>query len=94
MDKIYELTLVLPEDTTEEGAKVLLEGLLQKTGGEIKTFDFWGVRELTYPIKKMSRGAYILFDLQLKPKEVSDLGIRLKQTESVLRHLLVIKSTK
>ena len=91
MDKIYELTLVLPEDITEKGAKSLLEGLLQKTGGEIKAVDFWGVRELAYPIKKKTRGMYFLFDLVLTAKQVLDLGMRLKQSEDILRHLLVTK---
>lgn len=94
MDKrTYELTLVLPDDTTEKDSSVLIKDLLQKTGGEVVSSDFWGKKDLMYSIKKQNKGNYSHFVLSLAPASAVDLAARLKNSEQLLRHLLVIKNS-
>ncbi len=95
MDKRnYELVLVVPTETTEKQNKDLLDQILQKTGGEIASGDFWGKKDLSYPLKKQRSAVYSRFDLRLSPKEAVDLTSRLNLNEKVYRHLLVIKNVK
>src|SRR5687767_8906345 len=92
--RIYELTLLLPEDTSEKEVKTVVDEFLGKSGGEVKSFDFWGKKDLSYPIKKKNKANYGFFELSLMPSEAVELSNRLKLNEKVMRYLLVIKSTK
>lgn len=95
MDKrIYELTLLLTDETSEKEVKASVEELLQKSGGEISSFDFWGVKDLSYPIKKKNKAAYGFFEVSLAASEAVELANRLKLNENILRYLLVIKNIK
>src|SRR5690349_21370251 len=95
MDKrTYELTLLLPEETSEKEVKTIIEELLQKSGGEMKSFDFWGKKDLSYPIRKMNRAIYGYAEVEMLPTQAIELSNRLKLNEKLLRHLLVIKTTK
>lgn len=92
--KTYELTLVLPEETSEKEAKAVITELIAKSGGESTSFDFWGKKDLAYPIKKQTRGIYGFSELVLAPSQAIDIASRLRLNEKLLRHLLVIKTTK
>jgi len=92
--KIYELMVVLPQDATQKKAEELVKSLLAKGGGKVMTVDFWGKKQLVYPIKKQMQGVYVCFDLELGLKEVLELQKRIKLEEGLLRHLLVIKKNQ
>ena len=90
MNKMYELTVLLPLDSTEKSANALIEGLLKKSGGKIASVDFWGKRDMAYPIKKNTQAIYVLFNLEMEPPQVSELEKRLRIDENVIRYLIVV----
>ncbi|MEK7617127.1 MAG: 30S ribosomal protein S6 [Patescibacteria group bacterium] len=88
----YLLTLVLKPDQDEKERKVLLDSLTKKIVGEdgkVKKEDLWGVRELSYPIKRQTKGFYAHFELDADPSSVKGLDKTLKVEEDILRYLLV-----
>ena len=88
----YYLTLVLKSDLEEKERKSLLDSLVEKvTGkdGKISKEDFWGVRDLVYPIKKQNKGFYAHFELETDPSVANIIDKNLRVEENVLRYLLI-----
>ncbi|MBI2196922.1 30S ribosomal protein S6 [Candidatus Daviesbacteria bacterium] len=90
----YYLTLVLRPDLEEKERKVLLDSISKKvsgTEGKIEKEDLWGVRTLTYPIKRNTSGYFAHFEISGDPKNVKGLDKSLKVEEDILRYLLIRK---
>jgi len=92
--KNYELMLVLPDGKQQKEAEALVKEWLGKSGGKVVKVDFWGKRDLVYPIKKQMKGVYVLFELELAADEVTELQKRIKLEEGLLRNLLVVKNQR
>jgi small subunit ribosomal protein S6 len=92
--KNYELMLVLPDGKQQKEAEALVKEWLSKSGGKVVSVDFWGKKDLVYPIKKQMKGVYVLFELELAADEATELQKRIKLEEGLLRHLLVVKNQR
>ncbi len=93
--KTYELVLIINAQL-EAGKQTKLVADVSKTvkdlGGEVKKEDKLGLKEFAYPIKKQLQGVYVDFELNLDPATVKKLEDKLATEESILRHLLVLKT--
>ena len=88
----YNLTLVLKSDMDEKERKTLLDSCVKNLVGEdgkVTKEDLWGVRDLSYPIKKQSKGFYAHYQISADPKGAKGLDKTLKLEEDVLRYLLI-----
>lgn len=89
--RTYEVLFILSPQVTEEEATALIDdfrAVAQKNGATIKNEEAWGRRRLAYPIQKFTEGNYHLFVLE-SADSLSELDRRMKNAESVLRHLIV-----
>ena len=86
----YELTVIFPleEDQHKAGRELVLADLAAH-GAEIEKTDEVGDRELAYPIKKRSRGRYVLFTLKMDPAKLFDLDKKFKLNNDLLKYLFV-----
>jgi small subunit ribosomal protein S6 len=87
----YEIMLVLQPDLGEEKTKTLLEEmkvLIKEAGGKIFHEDMWGLRELTYMIKKQKQGYYAVYDFTANPAKVKEFEKQLNIYPGVLRYLI------
>ena len=76
----------------EKIRKTLLDSMVKKLTGEdgkVSKEDLWGVRDLSYPIKKQSKGFYAHYQISADPKGAKGLDKILKVEEDILRYLLV-----
>jgi small subunit ribosomal protein S6 len=92
MNSTYELTVIVrPELSEDERDKVLskIEALVTGAGGEIKSRDMWGRRELAYSIKKYTEGVYVLFTFNAPNESIKDIDYKVKINDDIIRHLLV-----
>lgn len=88
----YYLTLVLKPELEEKERKALLDSMSKKalgTEGKIVKEDLWGVRSLTYPIKRNTSGYFAHFEISADPKDIKGLDKTLKVEEDILRYLLI-----
>jgi small subunit ribosomal protein S6 len=88
----YELTIIGKPDLDNTNLTVLIErvkGYVTTEGGSIEKTDLWGMRHLTYPIRKFRDGHYVHMVIKLDGSAVSKIEGRLRLTEEVIRHLLV-----
>lgn len=89
--RVYELTVIFPVETKEEKAKKLVGSIIDKAGGSLSEFDYWGEKELAYPIKKNKRAVYAHMEIEIKAAKVKDLERRIGLEEKIMRSLLTIK---
>lgn len=88
----YELTFIGRPDLDPVNMTALIEkvsGYVTAEGGIIKRVDAWGMRRLTYPIKKLREGQYVFMPIQLEGSSVARVEQRLKLVEDCIRYLLV-----
>ena len=88
----YETMVILKADLPEaEVSKVIakFEGIVCNDGGEVIKKDAWGVRKLAYPIRKVTRGAYYVYDVATTQANVAELDRIMKLDEGVLRAMTI-----
>ena len=84
----FILTPVLSEDDAKKAINTFVE-LLKTQGAEIIHQEYWGLKNLRYPIQKKTTGIYHLVEYKAPAKAVDILEIAFRRDESVLRYLTV-----
>lgn len=86
----YNLTVLIKNDLDEKARQELL-GDVQKSFGKLIKEDLWGVRGLSYPIKRQDKAFYALYEFEAEPNVISSLDKKLKLNEDIIRYLLIKK---
>lgn len=93
--RTYELAIVADPRLSDDEFVALVDEskqLIANRGGEVVREESWGKRKLAYPIHKLTEGRYTFLYLQMEPKVsglLSEVELRLKQNDKVLRYLTV-----
>jgi small subunit ribosomal protein S6 len=88
----YETTFILTPVLSEDEAKKAINAyvdLLKTHGAEIIHQEYWGLKNLRYPIQKKTTGIYHLVEYKSEAKALQTLEIAFRRDESVLRYLTV-----
>ena len=88
----YELVYIIQPNLDDEGVKAVDDRIGRAINGEdgtIESTDYWGKRQLAYPIKGHFEGHYILHNLSMPPTAVQNVERQLRLSEDVLRFLVV-----
>ncbi len=88
----YEVMIVLAPDQAEDGFNKHLERfkkIIEDGGGSIVNDDRWGIRSLSYPIKKYDQGFYTVIEWESTPDLLTELDHTLRLDENVLRHMVI-----
>lgn len=88
----YEVMTVFQtkEDVFAKGKEIVREELV-KAGATITKEEDMGERELAYPVKKQTRGHYILFEAAIDPEKITEIDKSLKLHGEVMKFLFVRK---
>ena len=91
--KKYELVFVADPRLSEEDVVALTDeyrGMLTAGGSNILKEESWGKKRLAYPIRKLSEGYYVLYNVELDTgNPFPEIERRLEQNDKVLRYLTV-----
>lgn len=88
----YEVMVILHPDLGDEKTKEEFDEirkLITGNDGEIYHEDVWGLKDLSYSIKKQDKGFYIVLNFSMEPGKVKDVERNLTIQKSVLRFLLI-----
>ena len=86
----YEHVLIMRQDISPQQAEALneeLKTLIEGLGGHIAKIEYWGLRNLTYRIKKNRKGHYSLLAIDAPSAAVKEMERQLSINEDVLRYL-------
>ena len=88
----YENVFIARQDVSSAQVETLtdtLANLVTEHGGKVTKREYWGLRNLSYRIKKNRKGHYILLNLDAPPAAVNELERNMRINEDVLRYLTV-----
>jgi small subunit ribosomal protein S6 len=89
---LYEHVVISRQDISPQQAEALndqLKHLVEEGGGSVAKIEYWGLRNLTYRIKKNRKGHYSLLAIDAPAETVKEMERQLSINEDVLRYLTV-----
>jgi small subunit ribosomal protein S6 len=88
----YEHTLIARQDLSPQQAQALAEtysAVLTEHGAEVTKTEYWGLRNLSYRIKKNRKGHYLHLNLRAPADAITELERQERLSDDVLRYLTV-----
>ena len=89
---LYEHVIIARQDISPQQAEPLndsLKTMLEEQGGHVAKIEYWGLRNLTYRIKKNRKGHYSLLAIDAPAAAVKEVERQLSLNEDVLRQLTI-----
>jgi len=86
--RTYETILIFHPDVAGDAYNDAVEkfkGVLTEQGSQILKVDEWGTRKLAYPIKKQTRGAYVLLAYEASPEVITEFERRLRLDDAIMK---------
>jgi small subunit ribosomal protein S6 len=88
----YETIIILQPDLGEDDIKIVtgkVQDVITSFKGELHRMDDWGVRKLSYSIRKCARGRYYYVRYDGAAEMIAELERRIRLDEKVLRYQTV-----
>jgi small subunit ribosomal protein S6 len=88
----YESVFIARQDISPAQAEALADtftGIVKERGGDVTKREYWGLRSISYRIKKNRKGHYILLNLDAPPPAVQEMERNMRLNEDVLRFMTV-----
>ena len=89
---LYETVFIVRQDATANQVETLTQDytkIIRDNRGDVAKTEFCGLRTLAYPIKKNTKGHYVLMNVKAESDVVKEVERQMKLNENVLRHLTV-----
>jgi len=89
---LYEHVLIARQDISAQQAEQLnedLKALIEGQGGHIAKIEYWGLRNLSYRVKKNRKGHYSLLAIDAPVASVKEMERQLSLNEDVLRYMTI-----
>jgi small subunit ribosomal protein S6 len=90
--RCYEHTFIARQDLSPQQAQALAEtysGVLTEHGAEVTKTEYWGLRNLSYRIKKNRKGHYLHLNVRAPAEAINELERQERLSDDVLRYLTV-----
>ncbi|WP_139973523.1 30S ribosomal protein S6 [Ochrobactrum sp. CGA5] len=89
---LYEHVLLARQDISQQQVDALVEqykGVLEANGGKVGKVEAWGLRPLTYRIKKNRKAYYTLLNIDAPAAAVAEMERQMRINEDVLRFMTI-----
>ena len=89
---LYEHVFLARQDLSPQQVEEMttqFKGVIEGLGGKIAKSEYWGVKSLTFRIRKNRKAHFTLFNLDTPPAAVAELERQQRINEDVLRYLTV-----
>ena len=87
----YELVLLVHPDQSDQvvGMVERYIKLVQDNGGTIHRLEDWGRRQLAYPINKIHKAHYVLFNVETDGETLAELEELFRYNDAIIRSLVM-----
>ena len=91
--KNYEVLFILDPVMDDEAKNTMIERVKEiiNDGGEAGEVDIWGTKKLAYEINKKKDGYYVVIQFKANSDMPKELDRRLRISDSIMRHIIVLK---
>jgi small subunit ribosomal protein S6 len=89
---LYEHVFLSRQDASAQQVEELtthLKGVIEQMGGKIAKLEQWGVKSLSYRLRKNRKAHYTFMNLDVPPAVVNEIERQERLHEDVLRYLTV-----
>ena len=89
---LYEHVFLARQDLSQQQVDALVEnykGVITANGGSVGRVENWGLKSLTYRVKKNRKAYYTLMDLTCPPAALNEMERQMGLSEDVLRFITV-----
>lgn len=87
---LYETVFIARQDLTAEDVDALttkLSKIITDGKGKIVSKEYWGLRNLSYKVKKNTRGHYVLLNIDAEYAAVAELNRVMGFNEDIIRNM-------
>jgi small subunit ribosomal protein S6 len=88
----YELVFIVHPEVPDDGLDPVINNITQfitGKGGTVVETNRWGRKKLSYPIKHLMEGNYVLIKFKVDASANKELETNLKISEKIIRYLLI-----
>src|SRR6266550_4413007 len=89
---LYEHVFMSRQDASAQQVEELtaqLKGVIEQMGGKIAKLEQWGVKSLSYRLRKNRKAHYTFMNLDAPPAVINEIERQERLNEEVLRYLTV-----
>ena len=89
---LYEHVFLARQDLSQQQVDELIErfkGVISEGGGSVGRVENWGLKSLTYRIKKNRKAYYTLLDLTCPPAALHEMERQMGLSEDILRFMTI-----
>src|SRR3569832_2870933 len=89
---LYEHVFLARQDLSQQQGDALVEqykGVIAANGGSVGRIENWGLKSLTYRVKKNRKAYYTLMDITCPPAALNEMERQMGLSEDVLRFLTI-----
>ncbi len=86
---LYETVFIARQDLAAEDVDALsarLSKIITDGGGKVVSKEYWGLRNLSYKVKKNSRGHYVLLNINSPYEAVAEMKRVMSFNEDIIRN--------
>ena len=87
----YELVLMVHPDQSEQvpGMIERCKSFVLTRKGVVHRVEDWGRRQLAFPILKIAKAHYLLFNIECGKEDIKELDHSFKFNDAIIRHLSI-----
>ena len=88
----YEHVFMARPDISPQQVEALVEDItkiIETENGKVGKSEYWGLRNLAYPINKVRKGHYSLLNIDAPAAAIQELDRRLRINDDVMRHMTI-----
>jgi len=89
---LYEHVFLARQDVTAQQVEELtaqFKGVIEQMGGKVAKAEYWGVKSLSYRVKKNRKAHFTLLNVDAPPAALAEIERQQRLHEDILRYLTV-----
>ena len=89
---LYENTFIARPDVSTQRVETLgeeFDKVIQEAGGRVASTENWGLRNLTYKIKKNRKGYYVHMRIDAPAEAIAEMERNMRLNEDIIRYLTI-----
>jgi small subunit ribosomal protein S6 len=89
---LYEHIMLARQDVTAQQVEELtaqLKGVIEQMGGKVAKIEQWGVKTLSYRLRKNRKAHFVLFNVEAPSAALNEIERQERLNEDVLRYITV-----
>lgn len=89
--RYYEIVLLIhPDQSAQVSAMVTrYSNQIESGGGKVHWVEDWGRLQLAYPIQKVHKAHYIMFNIECNQQVINELQEVFRFNDAIIRHLVM-----